>query len=161
MPWKIHGEAQAIPVAGAAQSLQLFNDAVAVLVLPVPNLIQESFTAQVEAGQTLFTELFFNLDLGSDACVVVAGHPQCFKALHSLVTNQNILNGFVECVTQMQLTGNVGRRHHNGKGGLFGIGLCVEVATLDPHIVDLLFYLLRFINFRQFFHLFHSFLSKK
>ena len=155
----VHGKPQTVPVAGAAQCFQLFNDAVAEFVLPSPDFVQELFTTQIEPGQTLVPQLFFHLNLGCNARMVIAGHPQCLIALHSLVTNQNILNRFVERMTQMELTRHVGGRNHNGKGFFIRIGLGMEIAALDPHIIDRFLDLLGFIDFWQFFHEFSSFVQ--
>ena len=72
----VHGEAGAAPVAGNAHLLLLLDDAVAVLLFPLPDPLQELLPAQVIAGLTLLDpQLLFHLDLGGDAGVVGAGDP--------------------------------------------------------------------------------------
>ena len=81
----IHSEALTLPVAGNAQMLQLVDNAVAVLLLPFPNAFQELFAAQVVTSLTfLFFDNLFNLNLGCQACMVVAGHPQGVVAHHAV-----------------------------------------------------------------------------
>src|SRR5699024_2003493 len=81
----VHREALVLPVAGGAELFQLADDAVAVFVLPVPYALEELLAAEIVAGQALLlAEVFLYLDLGRDARVVGAGHPQGFVALHTL-----------------------------------------------------------------------------
>ena len=87
----VHGEPCALPVAAGAQLLLLLHDAVAILVLPVPDTLQEFFTAKIVAGQPLLAKLLLHLDLGGDAGVIDAGNPQGVVALHPLEPDQSIL----------------------------------------------------------------------
>jgi hypothetical protein len=48
----------------------------------------------------------------------------------------------------VQLTGDIGRGHNDGKRLLALVHLCTEVATILPHIINSGFYLLRFIDLR-------------
>jgi len=43
-------------------------------------------------------------------------------------------------MTHVQLTGNVRRRHHDGVRFLVRIGLRVEVAAIQPELVDTIFH---------------------
>ena len=66
----VHGEALAFPVAGGAELFELADDAVAVLVLPVPHALEELLAAKVIAGLALLlAERLLHLDLGGDADV--------------------------------------------------------------------------------------------
>ena len=100
---------------------------------------------------TFFLQLLDDLDLGSDTCMVGAGLPQCVVALHSLITDQDILHGVIQCVTHMQLTGYVWRRHHNGKWFLASVYFCMKIFFVQPFLVKTVFYALRIIGFCQFF----------
>ena len=124
---------------------------------PVPYLLQELLTSQIITSQTVLTQFLFHLNLGGDTCMVHTGQPQRIIALHTLKTNQGILQRSVHCVTHMELTGNVGGRHNNrerlGISGLVGL----KMTVLLPHLIDFIFYLLRFINLGQFsLHTKHS-----
>ena len=143
----IHGEPGAVPIAAGAQLLLLLHNAVAVLLLPGPYPLQEFFPAQVVAGQPLLhPQLLFHLDLRGNAGMIDAGNPQGVIALHPLEANQRILHGRIHGVTHMQLAGNVGRGHNDGKGLFALVPLRVEKAALLPHIVDKGLHVLRLIH---------------
>ena len=59
-----------------------------------------------------------DLHFGCNAGVIRAGLPQSFKALHTLLADKDILQGVVECVSHVQLSGDVGRRHYDCEGFL-------------------------------------------
>ena len=133
----VHGEALTAPVAGGAKLFQLADDAVAVLLFPVPHTLQKLFTSQVVAGQSLVdTEIFLHLDLGGDARMVGAGNPQGVEALHSLVAHQNVLERFIQGVSHVELSGYVGGRndHRKGGGGIVDVGR--EITLVAPVLVD-------------------------
>ena len=52
-----------------------------------------------------------HLQLGGDAGVVAAGHPQRGPPLHAVVADHQVLHGHEDGVAQVQLAGHVGRRH--------------------------------------------------
>ena len=155
----VHGEPGAGPVAGGAQLLLLLHNAVAVLVLPVPHPLQEFLPAQVVTGQPLLgAQLLLHLDLGGDAGMVGAGHPQSGVALHPLEPGQDVLKGAVHGVAHVELAGDVGGRHHNGKGLFVGVAAALKAAVVLPHLIDPALHFLGFIDLGQFFfHLTHSF----
>ena len=142
----VHGEPGALPITAGAQLLLLLHNAVAILVLPVPDTLQEFFTSQVVAGQTFLAKLLLHLDLGGDTGVIDAGNPQGVVALHPLEPDQGILQCRVHGVTHVQLTGDVGWGHDDGEGLLAFIHLGVEVAALLPHVVDFGLHLLRLVD---------------
>ena len=153
----VHGEALALPVTAGADGLQLADDTVAVLLFPSPGALQEAVAAQHLLGQTLGTHGLNHLRLGGDGCVVGAGHPQSLIALHTTPADEDILQGVVQSVTHVQLTGDVGRGHHDGVGLLlvavliFGVSGGVEIVAINPELIDALFHFLRLINLCQFF----------
>ena len=159
----IHGKTCTIPIAGCTQLLLLFNNTIAVLMLPIPNTLKELFSAQIVTAQAfLGTQFFFNLNLSCNTCMVNTGNPQSIITLHALKANQGILQSRVHCMTHVQLTCNIGRRHYNGKRlrivGLVGL----KMAIILPHLINSVFNLLRFINLRQFScHNKHSFKQKR
>ena len=69
----IHGEAFALPVAGCAELAELLCNASAVLVLPIPCFLEETFTADILLFLAFGCKLLNDLDLGRDGCVVGAG----------------------------------------------------------------------------------------
>ena len=155
----VHGEPGAAPVTGGAQLLLLLHDAVAELVLPVPHTLQELLPAQIVAGQALaLAQLLLHLDLGGDAGVVGAGHPQGGIALHPLEADQDVLEGAVHGVAHVELAGDVGGRHDDGEGAFVRVAAALKAAVLLPHLIDAALHLPGFIDLGQFFfHLLHSF----
>ena len=153
----VHGEALTLPVTAGADGLQLADDTVAVLLFPSPGALQEAVATQHLLGQTLGTHSLHNLRLGGDGSVVGAGHPQSLIALHTTPADEDILQGVVQSVTHVQLTGDVGRGHHHGIGlfliavFILGVSRGVEIVAIDPELIDALFHLLRLIHFCQFF----------
>ena len=148
----VHGKALAVPVAAAAQLLQLTDDAVAVLGLPCPGALQKTVAAHHLLGQALGTHGLHDLGLGGNGSVVGAGHPQGGIALHPLGADQDILHGVVHRMAHVQLTGDVRRGHDDGVGFLVGVGLRVEVAAVQPELVDAVFHLAGIVLFCEFFH---------
>ena len=84
--------------------------------------------------------------------MVGAGHPQGGVALHPLGADQNVLHGVVHRVAHVQLTGDVGRRHHDGVRFLVRVGLGVEVAALLPELVDPVLHLAGIVLLCEFLH---------
>ncbi|MPN51429.1 hypothetical protein SDC9_199074 [bioreactor metagenome] len=83
--------------------------------------------------------------------MVGAGHPKRLKSLHTLIANQNILQGVVERVTHMKLPGDVGRRNDNGKRLFVRIGFGVKIVALNPTIINSILNLFRIVGLFQFF----------
>ena len=148
----VHGKALPLPVTAGAQLFQLADDAVAVLGLPVPGALQETVAAHHLLGQALGTHGLHDLGLGGDGCVVGAGHPQGGIALHPLGADEDILHGVIHRMPHVQLTGNIRRRHHDGVGFLVRIGLRVEVAAVQPELVDTIFHLTGIVLLCKLFH---------
>ena len=148
----IHGEPGPIPVAGGAHFFLLGHNAVAVHGLPVPDPLQEFLPAQVIAGQALLhPELLLHLDLGGDAGVVGARDPQGGISLHPLKANEDVLQGAVHGVAHVELAGDVGRRHDDGIGLLFGIPDAGEALVFLPLLINSAFHLMGVVDLGQFF----------
>ena len=148
----VHGEAGAAPVAGNAHLLLLLDDAVAVLLLPLPDPLQELLPAQVIAGLALLdAQLFLHLDLGGDAGVVGAGDPEGGVALHPLEAGQDVLQGAVQRVTHVELAGDVGGRHDDGERLLLRVLHALEAVMILPHLIDAGLHLLGLIHLGEFF----------
>ena len=142
----VHSKSGSVPVAGRAQLLLLFHNTVAVLMLPVPYLLQELLTSQIVASQAILTQFFLNFDLRCNTCMVYTGEPQGVVALHTLKTNQRILQRCIHSVTHMKLSGYIGRGHNNGEGlGISGL-IRLKMTVLLPHFINFVFHLLGLIN---------------
>ena len=150
----VHGEAAAIPIAGRAHLLLLLDDAVAILFLPRPDALQEFLTAKIMAGQALLgTQLLLNFDLGGDTGVIRAGKPQGLVALHALEAGQDVLQRTVQRVAHVQLAGDVGGRHDDGKRLFIRVRPGLEAAAVHPHLVDPGLHVPGIVHLRQFFHM--------
>ena len=159
----IHGETFTGPVAGRAEASDLQTDAVAEFFLPLPYTFQEFFTAEIIFIETFFSDLLFDLDLRCDAGMIFARQPQDIVALHSLVTDQNILQGIIERMPHVQLTGDIWRRQHNAVRFFFRICFIMEYTMIFPEVIPFLFDLTGIV-FSQIFHVFchivHSYNKK-
>ena len=87
-----------------------------------------------------FLQLLDDLDLGSDTCMVGAGLPQCVVTLHSLITDQDILHGVVQCMPHVELSCDIWGRDHDGEGGLTVIYLRMKILFVQPLLIQSVFY---------------------
>ena len=99
-----------------------------------------------------------NLDLGRDGRMVGAGQPEGRVALHAVIAGQAVLKHAVHRMAHVQLTGDVRRRHDDGKGLLALHAMRHERAVLLPLLVQLSFDGLRVIHLVHLcgFVLFHN-----
>ena len=111
------------------------NDA-AVLSDVFPDQLFEVLPAQLVAVPSLSCQLLFHSPLGGDPGMVGAGEPQGRVPQHAVPAYQGVFNCFLQGVAKVQLAGDVGRRHDNGKGFLAGVGVGREVAFRKPILVQ-------------------------
>ena len=77
----------------------------------------QGVAAQVVPGFLLLLEQpLLDDGLGGDAGVVGAGHPEDVVALHPPPADQDVLQGVIERVAQVERAGDVGRRDHDAIG---------------------------------------------
>ena len=121
------------PVAAAAHLLELAEDAGFVLVLPLPDALDQPLAAQV-VPRLLFLLEQPPLDhrLRGDAGVIGAGHPERVEALHPLHADEDVLQRVVERVAEVQRAGHVRRRDDDRERRPRVVGLGVEIAALFP-----------------------------
>ena len=121
---RIEREARALPVAAAAQFAELAEDALLVLVLPLPDAAHQFLAAEVVARLLLLVaEAALHHGLRGDAGVVGAGHPQGVVALHAPPADQHVLQRVVEGVAHVQGAGHVRRRDDDAERLAVGVGL--------------------------------------
>ena len=84
--------------------------------------------------------------------MVGSRNPQRIVALHSLVTDQDILQGIVQCVSHVQLSCDIGRRHNNRERFFTPIHFCMEILFLQPLSVNTILHRLWIIGLCQLFH---------
>ena len=87
-----------------------------------------------------FLQLLDDLDLGSNTCMVGTGLPQCIVALHSLITDQDILHGVVQCMPHVELSGDIWGRDHDSEGSLTMIYLRMKILFVKPLLIQSVFY---------------------
>ena len=88
----VHREAGAGPVAARTDLLLLLDDAIAVLLLPLPHALEELLAAEIVARQTFVdAKILLHLDLRGDAGMVGAGQPQRGISLHPLKAGEDVL----------------------------------------------------------------------
>ncbi len=132
----VHGEAFARPVAGRAEALELVDDGVAALGLPLPDPLEKFGAAHLAAaGLLTLHQLPLDHHLGGDAGMVGAGLPQHVAAAHALEPAQDVLERVVEGVAHVQRARHVRRRDHDGKGhGVAAVGTAgLEGKAVLPH----------------------------
>ena len=147
----VHGKALSLPVGGGTHLLQLVDDASAILLFPVPGPLQEFLPAQVLLVNAFLLQLFDDLDLGGDGGVIRSRLPEGVVSLHPLIADQNILHGVVQRVSHVELPGNVGGRHHNGKGLFTAVHFRVKIPVILPFFVQAVFDACGVVGFSKFF----------
>ena len=94
-----------------------------------------------------FLQLLDDLDLGSNTCMVGAGLPQCVVTLHSLITDQDILHGVVQCMPHVELSCDIWGRDHDSEGSLTVIYLRMKILFVKPLLIQSVFYAVWVIGF--------------
>ena len=97
-----------------------------------------------------FADAPFHHRLGGDAGVVGARHPKGVEALHAPPADEDVLQGVVQGVAQVQRAGDVGRRDDDGVGRARGVGIAVEEAVVFPEPQPALLRLFRVVLPGQF-----------
>ena len=112
----VEREARALPVAASSRAAELAEDAGLVLVLPLPDALDEFLAAEVVAGLLL---LLRRCSRSTTACVAmpawsVPGIHSGVVALHAPPADQHVLQRVVERVAHVQGAGHVRRRDDDG-----------------------------------------------
>ena len=82
--------------------------------------------------------------------MVCTGYPKGGKALHSLITAENVLQSLIQRVSHVQLARYVGRRDNDGKCGLLLVRIGLEITLVAPIFIDAVLKFRRGIILRQF-----------
>jgi hypothetical protein len=128
----VHGEVFMAPVHAVAHAAHLRGDGVAALFLPFPHPRYKVLAAQVVAAHLLVLQLALHHDLGGDAGMVGARHPEGVVPAHAVVARQAVHDGLVERVPHVQRAGHVGWRQLDREGRLGRIGLAGAAHTGTP-----------------------------
>jgi hypothetical protein len=112
-----HGEALAGEVGRGTQALELVHDGAAALGLPFPDTLDELLATHfAAAGLLALHQLALDDHLGGDAGMVGARLPEHILAQHAIEADQDVLDGVVERVTDVERASDVGRRNDDGEG---------------------------------------------
>ena len=88
--------------------------------------------------------------------MVCPRNPQRIVALHSLVSDQDVLKRIIKSMPHMQLSGNIRRRHHRRKRLSAPVCLCVEILILTPFFIKFrfnLFWIVRLVQLSAHYYL--------
>ena len=128
---RLHGETSAVPVAGAAEFAQLFQDNTAMLFFPLPCMLKELFTADILLADAHALKLGNNLGFGCNGCMVRSRYPASILAVHTRFTYKDVIEGIVKHVTHVKNTCHIGRWNHYSVR-LFLIRFTVEKLVFQP-----------------------------
>ena len=147
------------PVNRVSKFFLLFNDNVVVLVSNFPGSLSKSLASKVIAVFALFFKLLFNNILSGNSGMVGSRNPKSIITLHSMITNNNVLQGIIKTVSHMQNTCNVRRRNYDS---IFYIGSFLRMnrrifiacrfktAFFNPFIINSVFKIFWIISFFKF-----------
>ena len=146
----VHCKAFPLPIAGGTELHQLLINSACILLFPSPCTLHEAISADVILGHAFLAHGFHDFRFRSNGSVIGTRQPKRGIAAHTLPADQNILQGFIQCMSHMQLSCDIGRRNDNCIGNLFGINLCMEAAFFHPLLINAIFKGTRVIVFCQF-----------
>ena len=145
--------AQARPIAGTTEPLELLENDAAVFLLPFEDAPQKFFAPKIAARFLLrLSQMFLDGCLRSHAGVVRARQPEHFVAQHSRAARQNILDRVVQDVPKSQNSGDIRRRDHDRIRGLGRIRVRPETSGFLPARVPLWFDSARIVGLWQLGH---------
>ena len=64
---------------------------------------------------TFLRELPFDYILGRNPGMVCSRHPKSLETLHASPSNDNVLDGRIECMADVEGSGDIGRRNDQAK----------------------------------------------
>ena len=106
----IHGEVFARPINRCAETLHLVEDGAAIMRLPLPDAVNESFPPQCLARSLLARQLPLDHHLCRDTGMVRAGDPVGQLIAHPMPARQDVHLCLVEHVAHVQPAGHIRRR---------------------------------------------------
>ena len=112
----VHGDIRIDPVAGDAQTLELFTLDVDPALGELAAFLTEIDDVHLVLVLALLAVLLFDLPLDGQAVAVPAGHVARVEAHHLMRPHDHVFDGLVQRVTDMQVTVCVGGAVMQGKG---------------------------------------------
>ena len=133
---RVESESGAVPIARAADRLELLDDRASVRVHPFPHALHERLSSEVLPRESFLLELALHDVLGRDPGVIRARYPHRVPALHSLESDEDVLDRVVQPVTHMQGSRDI-RRRDRDHVRIFRIGcLDMERASIEPPFIQ-------------------------
>ena len=145
-----HSKLRIRKIDRATHALDLRKNGAAVFARPIPARVQKLFAADLQARNTFAFELFVNLSLGSDTCVIGTQNPARRAATHALEANIGVLDRVVHGMTHVQNARYIGRR--NNHRAVTNTFIALVAAMFHPLLDESRFGTLRIIGFWHLFH---------
>src|SRR5262249_27382885 len=121
----------------AAEPLQLRLNRVFRFPLPGPDALDESLSPELASLDPLLLELSLDDHLRRDARVVGARHPEHPVSLHPLPTGEAVFDGSSVGMSDVQVSGHVGRGNHHHVAWRTGGTLRLKAPLPLPNAVPL------------------------
>ncbi len=137
----VHRECCTVPITASAKLAELLEDNAAMLVCPVPSVLEKLLTGEVCLLDALLCEAVYNLGLCGDAGVVGARNPTCVLTLHARTAHENILDCIVEHVAHVEHTRHV-RWWDDHSIRFTTIWLGAEELVVEPVLIPFTFHCL-------------------
>ena len=131
----VHGEAFARPVHGAAHAAHLPGDVAAGFSLPVPDLVDKGFAAEVMARAAFSGQFSLHHHLRGDAGVIRAGLPEGIVATHPVVASQRVHDGVLKRMAHVQTARDIRRGNDDAVVIPPRVQACGKVARSLPGLV--------------------------
>ena len=147
----VHCETLSVPVTGNTELFQLVFNCSRILFFPLPCSLKESFTSKFFLVNSFFFQLICNFYFCWNRCMVCSRDPQCVISLHSLITDQDILQCVIQCMSHMQLTCNIRWRHYCCEWFFTSVYFSVKIFVLTPSLIHLFFDLFWIVSLSKFF----------
>ena len=149
----VEREAQPSPVGGGPEAFELFDDLVAVFLLPLPHALDEFLASKADARDALAGQVAFDHQLRGDTRMICPGKPERVEAAHPLPPHDDVLQCIHEGVADMQAASDVRRRNDDGKLRPLAVEVGREEFALLPLRVNPLLEISGVESFCQlFFH---------
>ena len=153
---RVHREGEARPVARCAEDPHLLADPAAILVHVFPDAFDEFLAAEIVPGQPFLRNQPLDHPLAGDAGVVGAGQPERRVTEHAVPPDHDVLDRDEERVADVQLAGDVRRRHDDDERFSVSPIRRLKVSRRIPLVVETLLNLLGVERRRQLHRLIAS-----
>ena len=115
----VHCKRFSVPITRHSKPLKLFANSVAVFFIPIPAKFDKLFSANFFFCFSFICDCLNNFCFGCNCRVVSSRKPKCVKTFHSLISDENVLNCVIECVSNVKLPSDIWWWHNNRKMRFF------------------------------------------